>query len=112
MEKEPKKTTSYLLGEISGSVQAVKQKITEQNGSIGEIKKSVNGLSEKVTNLPCAIHEERINHILTIAEEKAKEENSEERNKRVARRDLLVALVAALLTGGFMLLGLWLQKGG
>jgi len=111
-EKEPKKTTPFLLGEISAEVKSVKAKIIEQNGSIDKLKGSINGLSEKFNNLPCEIHSERIGNIIQLAESAATVERQEETDKKRGRRDLVIGLIAAIVTGGFTIFGVWLSTGG
>ena len=104
MGNEPKKTTPFLLGEISTEIKAVKDKVTVQNGAIDKLRESVNGLSERFHDLPCAIHAERIDNINNMAEREVVEKVERKRG----RRELFIALTAALLTGGFTVLGVWL----
>lgn len=103
--------TTLLLGEIKGSVKAVDQKLAAQNGAINHLRESINGLSGRIDKLPCDVHSERINTCIATSEKETEKESAEHREKRRGRRDLFIALVAALFTGAFMLVGIWLSQG-
>ena len=107
----PQQTTEFLLGEISSEVKEVKKHVDTQNGSLERVKTSLNGLSEKIGKLPCAVHGEQINNLSEQAEKKAKEFNNEMSDRKRTRREVIIALVAALITGGFTLIGVLLARG-
>ena len=107
----PKQTTEFLLGEISSEVKDIKRHVDTQNGSLEKVKSSLNGVSDKIGLLPCAVRGEQIDNLLEQAEKKAKEFNNEMSDRKRTRRDLFIALVAALVTGGFTLIGVLLARG-
>jgi hypothetical protein len=103
--------TDMVLGEIKGTVKAIDQKLKAQNGAINGMRESINGLSSRVDKLPCEIQTERINSLMDAAEKDDERESQEQRDKGQWKRGLLIAIITALLTGGFMLLGIWLSRG-
>ncbi len=112
MVQDNKKTnTDMVLGEIKGTVRAIDQKLKAQNGAINGMRESINGLSSRLDNLPCDIYAERINNLIAAAEKEEVKESQEQWDKGQWKQKLLIAIIATLLTGGFMLLGIWLSNG-
>ncbi len=109
-EGESTTNTDIILGEIKGTVKAIDDKLRAQNGAINGMKGSINGLSQRVDKLPCPIHEERINNIAEAAEKGTEQETQEKRDSKRRWRELLIALVAALIVGAFTLIGVWLSN--
>ena len=98
----------FILGQIQGTVKAIDAKLTAQNGAINSMKESINGLSERVSNLPCEIHAERITNFVNNLEKASEKDLQDAKERRLGRRELLIAFVAAVITSATTLIGIWL----
>jgi len=108
MSEDPKQTTEYMLGQINTEIKAVKGKITEQNGSLGHVKDAINSMNSKISQLPCSVHEQQIDEIFSLAEQKVTEDKEYGKEKRNTRRELLIALISVIATAGTTLAGVWI----
>ena len=110
--KDEKATnTDILLGQVIGELSGVKTQMAEQAKSLTGVSESLNGLANHVSELPCQKHEDDIGYLLKSRKEVAENRTYSERSRRDKLRDLFIALVAAAITGGFTLLGVWLGGG-
>jgi len=108
-EKTP--NTDILLGQVIGELSGVKTQMAEQSKSLTGVTESLNSLANHVSELPCQKHEDDIAFLLKSREEAAENMTYSERSLRDKLRDLVIVLIASLITGGFTLLGVWLASG-
>jgi hypothetical protein len=97
-----------ILGELRGELKGINNKIKEQNGAINHVNNSLIDLRKRIDLLPCPAHTIQISALNKWKDALVDEAKDAERSRRSLRRELLIAFVAAMVTGGFTLLGIWL----
>lgn len=107
-KKRKGNSTDLLLGELIGKVGAVEVSIGNQDGSIKHFAECLSGLTRRLDKLPCDVHAERLEQITAWREESKEEETYGLRIKKKGRRELLIAVVSALLAGTFTIIGVWI----
>jgi hypothetical protein len=109
-KKDEKQTnTDILLGKVAGELSGVKTQMASQEQSLNGVKEGLSEMAREVRNLPCQKHEDDINYLLKCNNEGREAATYGDRSRREKLRDLLIALAAAVITGGFTLLGVWLS---
>lgn len=103
-KKQPEQNTDLLLGQLIGKMDGVETQLKTYGGQI-------KGLTDKVDRLPCTRHQDEIDFLKSCRAEDKKNERDQGQNKRKWVRDLVLVMLAGIITGIFTLLGVWLTLG-
>ena len=110
-KNEKKTNTDILLGQVVGELSGVKTQMSSQQESINGVSISLKEMAKEIRALPCQKHEDDISFLLKSRKEQEENTTYQERSCRDKLRDLFIVLIAAVITGGFTLLGVWLAGG-
>lgn len=101
--------TELLLGQVIGELDGLKESVHTEfkafKGTISALNGSLAHVKEKLNGLPCNERGKQLANILGSINKEEAEEATKQKEKRVGRRDLKVALVASLITGAFTVAG-------
>lgn len=107
---QPQSSTDLLLGQVIGELRGLKTTIDAEFSSVKTTivsqNQSLEHVKAKINSLPCAEHSATITSILAAVTKEEKENAVLKAEKRKGRSSLVVALIAALVTGFFTVGGL------
>lgn len=98
------KNNDIKLGEVIGELRGAKEQLLVTNAAVSK-------LTEKVSTLHCAKHEDDIAYLLSCQRQDTADSQYKTRARNKWWRDFMIALVAAVITGCFSLLGAWMMFG-
>ena len=101
-------STDILLGKVIGELAGFKEQFRDQMQSQ---EASFNNLSNKFDDLPCDTNTQTIETLIKWKNGVKEYSSYSERSRKEKWRDLGIAVIAAIITGGFMLLGVAAANG-
>lgn len=94
-------STDLLLGKVIGRLDATVANLSEQNAALDRVNRRLDAL-------PCKVMNERVQALTEWKQEVESSLNSDNKNKSSRRNDFRVAILSAMITGAFTLIGIWL----